>query len=66
METLNAIINAISSIGFPIVLSLMLIWYINKKDEKQDERNTEFVKAIENNTRAIDALVIEIKREAHK
>lgn len=62
METATMILNAISSIGFPIVLTLILLWYINKKDEKQDQRNAEFVKAIENNTRAVDALTIEIKR----
>ncbi|MBO7549534.1 MAG: hypothetical protein J6T77_06150 [Clostridia bacterium] len=62
METATMILNAISTIGFPIVLTLILLWYINKKDEKQDQRNAEFVKAIENNTRAVDALTIEIKR----
>ena len=62
METATMILNAISSNGFPIVLTLILLWYINKKDEKQDQRNAEFVKAIENNTRAVDALTIEIKR----
>lgn len=62
METAQLILNAISTIGFPIVLTLILLWYINKKDEKQDQRNAEFVKAIENNTRAVDALTIEIKR----
>ena len=33
-----------------------------REDEKQDQRNEEFVKAIENNTRAVDALTMEIKR----
>lgn len=56
------ILSAISSVGFPIVVTVVLLWYINKKDEKQDQRNEEFVKAIENNTRAVDALTMEIKR----
>ena len=62
METATMILSAISSVGFPIVVTVILLWYINRKDEKQDERNSEFVKAIENNTRAIDALTMEIKR----
>lgn len=62
MDTVNVIITAISSVGFPIVISVILMWYINRKDEKQDKRNEEFVKAIENNTRAVDALTAEIKR----
>ena len=62
METASLILQAISSIGFPIVTAVLLMWYINKRDEKQDERNVEFVKAIENNTRAVDALTNEIKR----
>lgn len=62
METATMILSAISSVGFPIVVTVVLLWYINKKDEKQDQRNEEFVKAIENNTRAVDALTMEIKR----
>lgn len=61
MESVSLILSAISSVGFPIVVTCILLWYINKKDEKQDERNAEFVKAIENNTRAVDALTAEMK-----
>jgi len=62
MENASLIFQAISSIGFPIVISCLLLWYTHKRDEKQDQRNAEFVKAIENNTRAVDALTMEIKR----
>lgn len=61
MESVSLILSAISSVGFPIVVTCILLWYVNKKDEKQDERNAEFVKAIENNTRAVDALTAEMK-----
>lgn len=57
MEEMNAIITAISSVGFPIVVTLIMIYvvYIMNKNHK-DETN-ELRQSIENNTIAITQLV---------
>ena len=38
---MDAIVSIISSVGFPIAMCLVLLWYINKKDEQYVERLTE-------------------------
>lgn len=57
MEEMNTIITAISSVGFPIVVTLIMIYvvYIMNKNHK-DETN-ELRQSIENNTVAITQLV---------
>lgn len=57
MEEMNTIITAISSVGFPIVVTLIMIYvvYIMNKNHK-DETN-ELRQSIENNTIAITQLV---------
>ena len=37
---MDAIISIISSVGFPIAMCLVLLWYINKKDEQYVEQLT--------------------------
>jgi hypothetical protein len=38
---MDAIISIISSVGFPIAMCLVLLWYINKKDEQYVNQLTE-------------------------
>ena len=38
---MDAIVPIISSVGFPIAMCLVLLWYINKKDEQYVEQLTE-------------------------
>ena len=38
---MDAIVLIISSVGFPIAMCLVLLWYINKKDEQYVEQLTE-------------------------
>ena len=38
---MDAIVSVISSVGFPIAMCLVLLWYINKKDEQYVEQLTE-------------------------
>lgn len=38
---MDAIVSIISSVGFPITMCLVLLWYINKKDEQYVEQLTE-------------------------
>ncbi len=37
---MDAIVSIISSVGFPIAMCLVLLWYINKKDEQYVEQLT--------------------------
>ena len=50
----NAIVQAISAVGFPIVCVLLCFYYINKNNERNDA-------TIEMNTKAIQELTIYIK-----
>lgn len=38
---MDAIVSIISSVGFPIAMCLVLLWYINKKDEQYVNQLTE-------------------------
>ena len=38
---MDALVSIISSVGFPIAMCLVLLWYINKKDEQYVEQLTE-------------------------
>lgn len=38
---MDTIVSIISSVGFPIAMCLVLLWYINKKDEQYVEQLTE-------------------------
>lgn len=37
---MDTIVSIISSVGFPIAMCLVLLWYINKKDEQYVEQLT--------------------------
>lgn len=41
VKNMDAIVSIISSVGFPIAMCLVLLWYINKKDEQYVEQLTE-------------------------
>lgn len=38
---MDAIVSIISSVGFPIAMCLVLLWYVNKKDEQYVNQLTE-------------------------
>ena len=40
-ENMDAIVSIVSSVGFPIAMCLVLLWYINKKDEQYVAQLTE-------------------------
>ena len=58
---MNEIVNAISQVGFPIVCTMMLAYILYNENDKNDSRMIEFVKAIDNNTKAISELIVYIK-----
>lgn len=49
----NAIISTISSVGFPIVMCLLLIWYIRNTHEK-------LIEAIQSLTQAVVKLEVRL------
>lgn len=56
MDT-NSIIQAISSVGFPIAMCLLMYYQLNKSAELHKSEIDELKKAIDNNTIAVQQLV---------
>lgn len=56
MDT-NSIIQAISSVGFPIAMCLLMYYQLNKSAELHKAEIDELKKAIDNNTIAVQQLV---------
>lgn len=61
MEVYNAIINLISSVGFPIACCIILIWQSWKKDEQHKEEMKAINETIAQNTNAVIELTTIIK-----
>lgn len=54
---MNEIITAISTVGFPIVMCL-LMWYMNdKQDARHREETKQITEAVNNNTIALQKLI---------
>ena len=49
-ETITTVISSISTVGFPIVMCLIMVWLNKVQTEKHDAEMKEVTKAIENNT----------------
>ena len=73
----NVILQAISSVGFPIVMCLILAVYIKYVTEKNNEvimqimdkhkeESVDFKKAIDNNTKAIEVLTAKVDSLVNK
>lgn len=56
MEAFNGIISAISTVGFPIICTLLLAYIIYDMNTKNDAKMEEFIKAIDANTKVISEL----------
>ena len=56
METLEMILEAVNKVGFPIVISLVLFWYINKKDEQHKEEVKSLKDSLDRNSSILDEL----------
>lgn len=57
MENFNVIITAISSVGFPIVIALIMIYIVYLTNKNHKAEIDELRKSIENNTTAITQLI---------
>ena len=63
METLDAIINIINSVGFPIACVVVLFWLLYKEQKSHESESDKWCDAFNNNTsvlkentRALDSL----------
>lgn len=63
MEVYNAIIQAIGSLGFPIVAYLLMVKEMRDEREKHASETAATAAAIQNNTEAIIRLCNKLERE---
>ena len=56
MESFNLVLQAISTVGFPIVICLIMIYILYQTEENHKKEISEMMKALENNTIAINHL----------
>lgn len=52
----NTVLQAITTVGFPIVMCLLLMWYIKDTNDKHDVEISTFTEAINKNTLMIERL----------
>lgn len=64
-DTINAIVQAIATVGFPIVCCGFLLWQSSKQDEYHKEQLDKQQKTIDNNTKAINSLQLVIQDLIH-
>lgn len=50
------VIQAISTVGFPIAMCLILMWYIKSNDDNHKEEMDKITDALNNNTVALTKL----------
>ena len=56
MDNLDAILQRISTTGFPIMVSLILMWYVNKQLDTHKEETNALKEVIAENTLALVSL----------
>jgi len=59
------IVNIISSVGFPVVMCIVLVQWISKREKEQDERFDKIVEnfrsSLDENTKAINNISNKLK-----
>lgn len=60
MTDLNVITQLVGSIGFPIVMCLLLYYKINTQDEVHKLEMDKITEAVNNNTKALTELVTKL------
>lgn len=58
---ITGILQAISSVGFPIVMCLIFVWYIKYLNEKHSSESEKMIEAVNNNTIVLQQLCESIK-----
>lgn len=59
------IVSVISSVGFPITMALLLLWYIYDSNNKHKEEIDRMSEALNNNTIAITKLLDALRGGGH-
>lgn len=60
MENIDIVLNAITTVGFPIVMCGILLWYIYKSQKNHNEEVTRLTEAIQNNTVVMEKILTKI------
>lgn len=50
------VISAVSAVGFPIVMCVLLFWYIKAQDDSHKEESNKFTEALNRNTIVLQKL----------
>ena len=58
---LSSIVNVIGSLGFPIVMCIMLYQRMDKQDEQHKEEMTKLTESLNNNTIALTQLASKLE-----
>lgn len=61
MENFDRILQAISTTGFPIIVCLILMWYVNKQLDTHKEETNALKDVIAENTAMLQKLTIMIE-----
>ena len=56
MDTFNVILQAVSTVGFPIAMCVLLLWYIKNQTETHKEESEKFTEALNKNTLVLKKL----------
>lgn len=62
---MNEIVSVISTVGFPITLTLILLWYIYDSNNKHKEEIDKMSEALNNNTIALTKLLDKMESDKH-
>lgn len=60
MENIDIVLNAITTVGFPIVMCGVLLWYTYKSQKNHKEEITQLTDAIQNNTVVMEKILTKI------
>ena len=55
-------VQAVVQVGFPVVCSIFFLMRLSKQDERHAQQFDEMRKAVDNNTKVINELLLEIKK----
>ncbi len=53
---ITVVLQAITTVGFPIVMCLVLMWYVMKSNESHKEETKDFTDALNRNTLVLQKL----------
>lgn len=56
MENINAILQAISTVGFPIVMCGIMFWFLNKEQENHKAEMLDLKDVISENNKVLEGL----------